>query len=107
MAQPTARNYAHRGTHKQYAPMTHQTSQRHTVPVAVLTQSKQVPITAVRLVTTAIPKVTVTRPRHAKPIVTKTNSPTRRHITHSPSPKVSNSPPIVTTLQASVVNAAQ
>nr|GEV99855.1 hypothetical protein [Tanacetum cinerariifolium] len=49
----------------------------------------------------------VTRPRHAKPIVTKTNSPTRRHINHSSSPKASNSPLRVTAVKASVVNAAQ
>nr|GEU71434.1 hypothetical protein [Tanacetum cinerariifolium] len=73
----------------------------------ILTQSKPVPITAVRLVSTALPKTCVTRPRHDKPIVTKPNSPTRRHINHSPSPKASNSPPRVTAVQASVVNDAQ
>nr|GEX63056.1 retrovirus-related Pol polyprotein from transposon TNT 1-94 [Tanacetum cinerariifolium] len=57
------------------------------VPAAVLTQSKPVPITAVRPVSTAVSKIKVTRPRHAKPIVTKTNSPTRRNLTRSPSPK--------------------
>nr|GEW62973.1 ribonuclease H-like domain-containing protein [Tanacetum cinerariifolium] len=36
-----------------------------------------------------------------------TNSPTRRLINHSPSPKASNSPPRVTSVKASVVNAAQ
>nr|GEV28350.1 ribonuclease H-like domain-containing protein [Tanacetum cinerariifolium] len=40
MAQPTLRNYAHRGNHKQYAPLTHTNPQRHMVPTAVLTQSK-------------------------------------------------------------------
>nr|GEW88852.1 hypothetical protein [Tanacetum cinerariifolium] len=84
----------------------------HVVPAAVLTQSKLipinvVPINAVRLVSTDIPKLKVTRPRHAKPIVPKTNSPTRRNIHHSPSPKASNSPPRITAVQAPVVNAAQ
>nr|GFB70651.1 hypothetical protein [Tanacetum cinerariifolium] len=60
-----------------------------------------------RPVSTDVPKLKVTRTRHAKPIVTKTNSPTRRHINHSPSPKASNSPLRVTTVQALVVNAAQ
>nr|GEU42043.1 putative ribonuclease H-like domain-containing protein [Tanacetum cinerariifolium] len=60
----------------------------------VLTQSKPipinvVPINAVRPVSTDVPKLKVTRPRHVKPIVTKTNSPTRRHINHSLSPKAS------------------
>nr|GFB19973.1 ribonuclease H-like domain-containing protein [Tanacetum cinerariifolium] len=60
-----------------------------------------------RPVSTNVPKIKVTRPRHAKPIVTKTKSPIRRHITRSPSPKASNSPPRVTTVKAPVVNAAQ
>nr|GEW27006.1 hypothetical protein [Tanacetum cinerariifolium] len=57
---------------------------------SVLTQSKLVSITAVRPVSAIMPKIMVTRPRHAKPIVTKTNSPIRRHFTHSPSLKFSN-----------------
>nr|GEW64552.1 hypothetical protein [Tanacetum cinerariifolium] len=81
MAQPTARNHAHR----------------------VLTQSKPVPITAVRPVSTVVPKIKVTRPRHAKPIVTKSNSPNRRSINRRPSPKVSNSPPRITAVKASVI----
>nr|GEV15467.1 ribonuclease H-like domain-containing protein [Tanacetum cinerariifolium] len=48
MAQPTARNHAQRGNHKQYAQMTLLNPQRHVVPIAVLTQSKLVPITAAR-----------------------------------------------------------
>nr|GEY41573.1 hypothetical protein [Tanacetum cinerariifolium] len=106
MAQPTAKNHAHRGNHKQYAPMTHQNPQKHMVPAAVLSQSKPVPITAVRPVTTAVPKIMVIRPPQAKPIVTKSNSPTRRHITRSPSQKASNSSPRVTAVKALVVNAA-
>nr|GEZ24779.1 putative ribonuclease H-like domain-containing protein [Tanacetum cinerariifolium] len=57
-------------------------------------------------VSVAVPKSKVTRPRHATPIVTKTNSPIRRHLTRSPSLKVSNSPPRVTTVKTAVVNAA-
>nr|GFB12735.1 hypothetical protein [Tanacetum cinerariifolium] len=70
----------------------------------ILTQSKQLSITAVRPVSTAVPQFKVTRPRHAKPIVTKTNSPIRRHITRSHSPKTSNSPPRVTAIKAPVGN---
>nr|GFA86052.1 hypothetical protein [Tanacetum cinerariifolium] len=77
-AQPTPRNYAHR-----------------------------VSITAVRPVCAVVPKIMVTRPRHAHSIDTKSKSPIRRHITHSPSPKASNSPPIVTAAQALVVSAAK
>nr|GEY03966.1 hypothetical protein [Tanacetum cinerariifolium] len=85
MAQPTPRNHAHRGNHKQYAPLTHTNLQKHMVSVAVLTQSKLVSITAVR----------------------PSKSPIRRHITRSPSPKTSNSPPRVTAVKALVVSAAQ
>nr|GEX79226.1 uncharacterized mitochondrial protein AtMg00810-like [Tanacetum cinerariifolium] len=66
-----------------------------------------VPINAVRPVSNAVPKLKVTRPRHANTIVTKTNSPTRRHIHRSPSPKASNSPPIVTLVKAPIVSAAK
>nr|GEX94524.1 ribonuclease H-like domain-containing protein [Tanacetum cinerariifolium] len=85
MAQPTPRNHAHR----------------------VLTQSKPVFITVVRPVSAAVPKIKVTQPRHANPIVTKSKSPIRRHITNSPSPKTSNSPPKIVAVKAPVVSAAQ
>nr|GEV04468.1 copia protein [Tanacetum cinerariifolium] len=107
MAQPTTRNHAHRGNHKHYAQMTHQNPQKHMVPTAVLTQSKPVPITAVRPVSTAIPKLTVTRPKQVKPIVTKSTSPTKRHPNQSPSLKDSNSPPRVTVVKDLLFNAAQ
>nr|GEV55086.1 hypothetical protein [Tanacetum cinerariifolium] len=58
-------------------------------------------------VSAAVPKIMVTRPRLAHPIVTKSKSPIKRHITHNPSPKTSNSPPRVTAVQALVVSAAQ
>nr|GEX12670.1 putative reverse transcriptase domain-containing protein [Tanacetum cinerariifolium] len=107
MAQPTTRNHAHRGTHKHYAQMTHHNPQKPIVPAAVLTQSKLVFITAVIPVSAAVPQIKVTRPRHFQQIVTKTNSPVRRHITRSPSPKTSNSPLRVTAVKTSVVSAAQ
>nr|GEV42739.1 hypothetical protein [Tanacetum cinerariifolium] len=78
MAPPTARNHAHRGNHKQYAPMIHKNPQKHMVPATVLNQSKPAPITAVRPVTTVVPKL-----------------------------KASNSPPRVTAVKAPVVNADQ
>nr|GFA33732.1 putative ribonuclease H-like domain-containing protein [Tanacetum cinerariifolium] len=107
MAQPTQRNYEHRGNHKQYALLTRQKPQKHMVPTAMLTQSKPVFNTAVRPVSAAVPKITRTRPRLAHPIVTKSKLPIRRHITRSPSLKTSNSPPRVTAAQALVVIAAQ
>nr|GEX99290.1 hypothetical protein [Tanacetum cinerariifolium] len=107
MAQPTLRNYAHRGHHKQYAPLTHLNLQKHRVPTAVLTQSKPVSNTAVKPVSAVLPNILVTRPRHAHQVVTKFKSPIRRHITRSPSLKTSNSPPRVTAVQASVVSVIQ
>nr|GFA03358.1 hypothetical protein [Tanacetum cinerariifolium] len=77
------------------------------VPSAVLTQSKLVSITAVRPIYAAVPKITVTRPRHAHSIDTKSKSTFRRHMTHGQSPKTSNLPPRVTAAQASVVSAAK
>nr|GEY59142.1 putative ribonuclease H-like domain-containing protein [Tanacetum cinerariifolium] len=106
MAQPPSRNYAHRGNHKQYASLTHTNPQKHMVPTAVLTQSKPVSIAAVRSVSAAVPKIKVTRPRLAHPIFTKSKSPIRRHITHSPSSKTGNSPSRVTAVQALVISAA-
>nr|GEW02568.1 ribonuclease H-like domain-containing protein [Tanacetum cinerariifolium] len=107
MAQPIARNHPPRGTNKHYASMTHSNPQRHVVPIAVLTQSKLVLINATRPVSTDVPKIKVTRPSPAKPIVTKSTSLNRRIINHSPSPKTSNSPLRVTVVKAPMVNAAQ
>nr|GEU70798.1 ribonuclease H-like domain-containing protein [Tanacetum cinerariifolium] len=106
-AQPTPRNYAHRGYNKQHASFTKNHSQKHIVPAAVLTKSKPVSVTAVRPVSAAVPKIMVTRPRHAHSLNTKSKSTFRRHLTRSQSPKISNSPPKVTTVKAPVVSAAQ
>nr|GEW89217.1 hypothetical protein [Tanacetum cinerariifolium] len=95
MAQPTQRNYAHRGNHKQYATLSHSKPQQHMVPTVVLTQSKPVFITAARPVSAALPNITVTRPRHAYHVVT------------NPSSKTSTSPPRVTAVKAPVVSAVQ
>nr|GEW27301.1 hypothetical protein [Tanacetum cinerariifolium] len=102
--QPTPRNYAHRGYNKKNASFTHKHPPKHMVPAAVLTQSKPVSITAFRPISADVPKIMVTRPRHAHSIDTKYKSPIRRHITHSPSPNTSNSPHRVTPAQALVGN---
>nr|GEZ91447.1 ribonuclease H-like domain-containing protein [Tanacetum cinerariifolium] len=102
MAQPTTRNHAKRENHKHYARMSLPNPQRHVVPAAVLTQSKHVPITTVRPVPTGVPKISVTRPRQAKTVVTRTNSPPKRHINCSPSPKSSNFTPKVTAVKATM-----
>nr|GEV46058.1 hypothetical protein [Tanacetum cinerariifolium] len=57
--------------------------------------------------TAVVPKPHVTRPRQAKPIVTKPHSPPRRHINRSPSPKASNFPLKVTDVMVPRVNAAK
>nr|GEU61805.1 hypothetical protein [Tanacetum cinerariifolium] len=62
MAQPIPRNHAHRGNHKQYAPLTHTNPQKHMIPTAVLTQSKPVSITTVRPVSASVPKIKGTCP---------------------------------------------
>nr|GEY18142.1 hypothetical protein [Tanacetum cinerariifolium] len=106
-AQPTPKNYVHRGTHKQNASFTHNHPQMHMVPAVVLTQSKPVSITAVRPICAVVPKIMVTRPRHAHSIDTKSKLTFRRHITRGQSPKTSNSPPKVIAAQALVVSAAK
>nr|GFC44491.1 hypothetical protein [Tanacetum cinerariifolium] len=106
-AQPTPRNYVYRGTHKQNASFTHHHPQMHMVPAAVLTQSKPISITAVRPIYAVVPKIMVTRPRHAHSIDTKSKSTFRRHMTRGQSSKTSNTPPRVTAAQAPVVSAAK
>nr|GFA11463.1 ribonuclease H-like domain-containing protein [Tanacetum cinerariifolium] len=63
--------------------------------------------TSSRIGNTVVSKLKVTRPTQYKPIVTKPNSPTRRHINRSPSLKASNSPLRVTDVKATMVNAAK
>nr|GEV06192.1 ribonuclease H-like domain-containing protein [Tanacetum cinerariifolium] len=99
MAQTSVRNHAQKGNHQQYTRMPLLNPQRHVVPTPVITKSKLVPINAARPVIAAVLKPHVTRPRPAKPIVTKRHSPPRRHIHRSPSPKASNFPPKVTAVK--------
>nr|GFB16439.1 hypothetical protein [Tanacetum cinerariifolium] len=105
--QLTPRNYAHRGHTKHNALFPQKHLQKHMAPTAVLTQSKPVFNTAVRLISAAVPKILVTRPRLTHSLVTKSKLPIRRHITHIPSPKTSNSSPKVTAVKTLVVSAAQ
>nr|GEU33958.1 putative ribonuclease H-like domain-containing protein [Tanacetum cinerariifolium] len=85
MAQSILKNYAHR----------------------VLTKSKPEFNTVVRPISAALSRINVTRQRYSHPVVTKSKSPIKRRITYSPSPKTSNSPPIVTTVKALVGSATQ
>nr|GEU47043.1 hypothetical protein [Tanacetum cinerariifolium] len=79
----------------------------HMVPTAVLPQSKSVFPTTARPVSAALPNLLVTRHRHAHHVLTKSNSPFRKHLPRSPSSRTSNSPPRVTAVKALVVSAAQ
>nr|GFD21625.1 hypothetical protein [Tanacetum cinerariifolium] len=66
MVQTPARNHAQKGNHQHYVRMTHPNPHRHVVPTPVLTRSKEVPLTAARPVTTAVPHNNVIKPRPAK-----------------------------------------
>nr|GEY75912.1 putative ribonuclease H-like domain-containing protein [Tanacetum cinerariifolium] len=63
----------------------------------LLTKSRLVPLTAARLVTAAVPKPQVTRPRLMKNVVNKSYLPPRRTINRRPYPKPSTFPQKVTT----------
>nr|GEY66737.1 hypothetical protein [Tanacetum cinerariifolium] len=52
-------------------------------------------------------QLTVTRPRHANQVVTKSKSPIQQHLTRNPSLRTSNPPPRVNAVQVPVVSAAQ
>nr|GEV02439.1 copia protein [Tanacetum cinerariifolium] len=88
-------------------PKSHGNSKNRKACFVLLTKSKLVPLTAVRLVTTDVPHNNVTRPRPAKTIVTNPYSPPRRNINRRPSPKPSNFPLNVTTVKASKFNAVK
>nr|GEU48733.1 putative ribonuclease H-like domain-containing protein [Tanacetum cinerariifolium] len=75
--------------------------------VPIVPKSKLVPINAARPITVVVPKIKVTRPRQDQPIITKPNSPPRRHINRSPSPKASTFSPKVTAIKTPMVNTAQ
>nr|GEU32596.1 hypothetical protein [Tanacetum cinerariifolium] len=107
MTKPIQKNHGNKGYHTQYDPLIHSKPHQHLVHTAVLTQSKPVLTTAVRLVSAARPNIRVTRPRYAHHDFTKSKSSIRRHITRRPSSKSNNSPPRVTVVRAPVVSAAQ
>nr|GEY66508.1 putative ribonuclease H-like domain-containing protein [Tanacetum cinerariifolium] len=56
----------------------------------ILTKSKPVSVTAARPVSAAVPKIMITRAKHARSLNTKSNSTIRRHKTRSQSSKTSN-----------------
>nr|GEZ25450.1 retrovirus-related Pol polyprotein from transposon TNT 1-94 [Tanacetum cinerariifolium] len=98
---PTSVETDHLAFNVQLSPTKPEQDLSHTTR-PMLTQSKPVSNTAVRPVSAALPRITVTRPRYVHHVVTKSKSPIRRHITRSPTSKTSNSPPRVTVVQAPV-----
>nr|GFA82329.1 hypothetical protein [Tanacetum cinerariifolium] len=73
----------------------------------MLPKSKPVSVTAVRLICADVPKIMMTRPRHAHSFNTRSNSTIRTHKTCSHSSNTSNSSPKVTAAKAPVVSAAK
>nr|GEX60083.1 ribonuclease H-like domain-containing protein [Tanacetum cinerariifolium] len=108
-ASPTSNSSGKRRNRKAYfyAPLTHSKPQKHGVPTAVLTQSKPVSHTAIRLVSVVLPNIKVTRPRNAHQVVTKSKSPIQRYITRNLSSRTSNLPPRVNAVQVPVVSVVQ
>nr|GEY98870.1 hypothetical protein [Tanacetum cinerariifolium] len=107
MVQKHVRNHAIRGNHPHYARMTHPHPHRHVVPIAILTRSRLVPLTAARAVTTVVPQTKIQHQRPTKHGVTKAHLPKRRPINLRPSPSHSNFYQKVTTVQATQVNVVQ
>nr|GEV60129.1 hypothetical protein [Tanacetum cinerariifolium] len=106
-SQPTPRNNAHRGYNKQHASFTKKFPQKYIVPAAVLLKSKPISVTAVRPICADVPKIMMTRPKHAHSLNTRSNSTIRRHKTCSYSSNTSNLSPKVTAAKAPVVSAAK
>nr|GEX53338.1 putative ribonuclease H-like domain-containing protein [Tanacetum cinerariifolium] len=101
------RTYASRDTRKQCAALSPSKSHTYMVPPAKLPQSQSVLTTAARPVNAALLNLTMTRPRHAYHVVTKSKSPIRRHLPPSPSSKHCNSPPRITAAKTLVGNLQQ
>nr|GFB92076.1 hypothetical protein [Tanacetum cinerariifolium] len=79
----------------------------NSVHAAMLPKSKPVSVTAVRPICGDVPKIMMTRPRHAHSLNTRSNSTIRRHKTYSHSSNTSNSSPKVTAAKAPMVSAAR
>nr|GEW03467.1 putative ribonuclease H-like domain-containing protein [Tanacetum cinerariifolium] len=104
---PTPRNYVYRGYNKQHASFTQNQPQKHIVSAAVLTKSKPVSVTAARPISAVVPKIIITRPKHARSLNTKSNSTIKRHKTRSQSSKTSNTSPKVIAAKDQVVRAVK
>nr|GFC19412.1 hypothetical protein [Tanacetum cinerariifolium] len=101
------RPYASRDIHKQYALVNHSKSSLHKVTTAVPPKSQSVLTTAARSVSAVKPTFSMTQPKLASRVVSKSKSPLRRHLPCRPSSNPSNAPLRVTAATASAVSAAQ
>nr|GEY27409.1 putative ribonuclease H-like domain-containing protein [Tanacetum cinerariifolium] len=101
------RPYASSIIHKQYAPVNHSKFPLHKVSAAAPPKSQSVLTTVDRTVSAAKPILSVTRPKLAYHVISKSKSPLRRHLPHHSSSNSSNSSSRVTVAKASVVCAAQ
>nr|GFB85969.1 hypothetical protein [Tanacetum cinerariifolium] len=101
------KTYASRDIHKQYAPVNHSKFSLHKVTTATPPQSQSVLTTASRSVSAVKPTFSMTRPKLASRVVSKSKSPLRRHLPRRSSSNSSNSPPRVTAAKVSAVSAAQ
>nr|GEX13982.1 putative ribonuclease H-like domain-containing protein [Tanacetum cinerariifolium] len=101
------RTYASRNIHKQYAPVNHSKFPLNKIPTATPPQSQSVLTTAARTVSTVEPIFFMTRPKLASRVVSKSNSPLRRHSPRHPSSNSRYSPPRVTTAEPSAVSTTQ
>nr|GEZ14731.1 hypothetical protein [Tanacetum cinerariifolium] len=95
------RPYALMDIHKKYAPVNHFKSPLHKVTTIALPQSQSVFTTAARSVSVVKPTFSMTQPKLASRVVSKSKSPLRRHLPCRPS-----SNPRVTATKASVVSDA-
>nr|GFB30791.1 hypothetical protein [Tanacetum cinerariifolium] len=89
------------------ASVNHSKSPFHKVTTVAPPQSQSVLTTAARSVSAVKPKFSITRPKLASRVVSKSQSPLRRHLPRRPYSNPSNSPPRVTAAKASAVSAAQ
>nr|GFB77659.1 hypothetical protein [Tanacetum cinerariifolium] len=101
------RTHASRDIHKQYALVNHSTFPLHKVPTAAPPQSQSVLTTAARTVSAVKPIFSMTRPKLASSVVSKSKSPLRRDLPRCLSSNSSTSPPRVTAAKASAVSVAQ
>nr|GEY83055.1 hypothetical protein [Tanacetum cinerariifolium] len=74
---------------------------------SVLPKFKSVSVTAVRPICADVPKIMMTRPRHAHSLNTRSNSTIQRHKTCSHSSNTSNSSPKVTVSKAPLISATK